>query len=282
MTFTVTAPGKLVVAGEYAVVDGGAAVVAAIDRGVRCSVAPGDEVVTPGDDSFVRAALEAIRAPPRRYVFEDANPVTLSDKPGFGGSAAATVAACAAGLRAAGRPLDDLLELALRVHHEVQGSGSGIDVRASVAGGATRWPGGAQVELPTLSAVYSGRSAKTGPRVQRYLAWGGREAFVRRSDELVAELASSPVAALEALRELLVAMSEEAGIAYWTPEHAEIARLARAHGGAAKPSGAGGGDVAVALVPDPDARAAFETACAASGLPPVAVSLATLAVDPPR
>lgn len=282
MTFTVTAPGKLVVAGEYAVVDGGAAVVAAIDRGVRCTVEPGDELVTPGDDRFVRAALAAVQAPARRYVFEDAHPVDLADKPGFGGSAAATVAACAAGLVARGASLDDLLETALAVHHEVQGSGSGIDVRASVRGGATRWPEGTTVELPPLSAVYSGRSARTGPRVRRYLAWAGREAFVRASDALVEALAEDPVAALEQLRELLVAMSRDAGVDYWTDEHAHIARLAREHGGAAKPSGAGGGDVAVAIVPDPDARAAFEAACAEADLPPIAVSLATLTVRPTR
>jgi len=274
----VVAPGKLVVAGEYAVVDGGVAVVAAIDRGVRCIVTAGEGVTTPGDDRFVRAGLLAVSAPARHYAFTDAKPAVLADKPGFGGSAAATVAACAAGLLARHAPLDTLLETALSVHHTVQGSGSGIDVRASVAGGVRRWPGGIARSLPRLTAIYSGRSASTGPRVQRYLAWSDRARFVDESNVLVAALDQDPVAALEALRELLVAMSRAAGIDYLTDAHARIAALARDHGGAAKPSGAGGGDIAVAVVPDPDARTAFEAACSAERLPPIAIEAAELSV----
>ena len=45
-------------------------------------------------------------------------------------------------------------------------------------------------------------------------------------------------------------------------------------GGAAKPSGAGGGDIAVAVFPDPDARTFFLDRCTRAGLPPVPVRLA--------
>jgi phosphomevalonate kinase len=253
----VEAPGKLVLLGEYAVVDGAPAIVAAIDRGVRCTVTPGVGIETPGDDRFVRAALEG--APVAHYRFEDTRPVAhLPGKPGFGGSAAATVAAIVA---AGFAP-----ERAASVHAAVQGGGSGIDVFASLHGGVRRFPDGAEVPCPSLVAVWSGASASTGPRVARYLAWAHRERFVADSRALVDSFAADPVRALREAYRLLLAMAEAAGVDYDRPAFARITALAAAHGGAAKPSGAGGGDVAVALFPDPDDRAAFATACEAEGL----------------
>lgn len=259
------APGKLVVLGEYAVLDGAPALVAAVNHGVRCEVLPGGGHQTPGDDRFVREALKG--APRALYRFTDWNPVSLphGHKAGFGGSAAATVAACLAGFGPEG-----LLQRAQAVHHAVQGSGSGIDVWASVHGGLRRWPSAQEQPPALLSAIYSGQSASTGPRVALYQAWGPREAFVERS----AELLELPL--LEALAEayaLLQGMARAAGIAYDTPAHRRIASLAREHGGAAKPSGAGGGDVAVAAFEDPEARAHFERACGIEGLPPIALRI---------
>ena len=60
MSRTILAPGKLMIAGEYAVLDGAPALVLAVDRGVKCSVTPADtlSISTPdGDDRFVRPAL---------------------------------------------------------------------------------------------------------------------------------------------------------------------------------------------------------------------------------
>ncbi|MEZ4240893.1 MAG: hypothetical protein R3F59_32995 [Myxococcota bacterium] len=265
----VVAPGKLVLLGEYAVLDGAPAVVAAVDRGVRCTVAPGDglQVVTPtGDDRFARAALEAVGAPPGRYTFADerAAPLPGGDKPGLGGSAAATVAAVLAGHLAAGRDVGrrERLEQALRVHRAVQGSGSGVDVAASTWGGVIRWVTGAEPEaLPppgaALAVVWSGASARTGPRVAQYLACPAREAFVARSREAVARFASEPVAAVRDAWAALVAMAEAADLAYRTPGIDALVALAAEHGGAAKPSGAGGGDVVIALFDAPAPRDRF-------------------------
>ena len=121
------APGKLVVLGEYAVLDGAPAIVAAVDRGVVCTVSDGDSVETPGDDRFARAGLLAADAPRRRYLFSDAVPWDLGEKPGFGGSAAAVVAACAAGIAARKADRAPLLDPALEAHRKVQGSGSGLE-----------------------------------------------------------------------------------------------------------------------------------------------------------
>lgn len=260
----IVAPGKLVLVGEYAVLDGGGAVVAAVDRGVACEVGPGDGIETPGDDRFVRAALAG--APRAHYRFFDHNPVDLPEKPGFGGSAAATVAAVVA----AGRPATE----AFALHAAVQGGGSGVDVFAAIHGGVRRFPGGEALACPPMVAVWSGRSAATGPRVSRYLAWSGRERFVAESRSLVEAFASAPILATAEARRLLVAMAADAGLDYDLPVFARLSELAAARRGAAKPSGAGGGDVAVALFPDPDARADFVAACEREGLRTIPVSVA--------
>ncbi len=260
-----TAPGKLVLMGEYAVLDGAPALVLAVHRGVGCHVERGGQglrIDTPtGDDRFVRAALEAVAAPPGRYGFFDLDPCPSEGKPGFGGSAAATVAAVLAG---GGQGPE-----AFAIHHRVQGSGSGIDVAASLHGGLLRFEGGAVRSLPPVEpvVVYSGQSAETGPRVRAYRGWSvGREAFVQASTTLVDRFAAEPIQALTEAAALLADMAQAAGIAYLTPGLERIAALAREHGGAAKPSGAGGGDCAVALLPSPQQRAAFEASCRAEGL----------------
>lgn len=270
---TVLAPGKLVLLGEYAVLDGGPALVMAIDRGVRCDItpAPGLEIETPdGDDRFVRPALRGCA--PGRYRFSPWNPVDLPGKPGFGGSAAACVAACVA----AGRPALDALD----IHRAVQGGGSGIDVLASALGGTLRVEGAdrsaARAHAPVV--VYSGTSARTGPRVERYRAWAdGRpdhQAFRERSAAAVDRFDADPLGAVEAALDNLIDMSRRADLDYLTPGLARVVDLARAHGGAAKPSGAGGGDVAVAWFLDPQAQTEFLAACQAHGLPSIPVQVA--------
>lgn len=288
MTRRFVAPGKVVVVGEYAVIDGAPAIVAAIDHGVTCEVddaASREWSVPAGDDRFVRAALEAVGAPPARYRFRDSVPaVDPTQKPGFGGSAAATVVAAFAGSNLAGAPLvgDDLLRRAAAVHHAVQGSGSGVDVAASALGGVLWFESGRARPVPAvpLLVVWSGQEARTGPRVAAWRALGGpsRDAFVRESAALAALFVTDPRAALGEGYRLLDEMTERAGIAWRTDAHARIAELARAFGGAAKPSGAGGGDCAVAWLPDPDATAAF--ARAIHDEPPLAVVPTTLAPGP--
>ena len=281
-TLLSTAPGKLVLMGEYAVLDGAPALVLAVHRGVGCRAVPGGtdlQVATPTDDDrFVRAALEATAAPAGRYRFFDLDPCDLPGKPGFGGSAAATVAAVLAG---GGRGPE-----AFAIHHRVQGGGSGIDVAASLHGGLVRFQAGEVQRLPVVEpvVVFSGQSASTGPRVTAYRGWSQRADFVASSTALVDAFTADPIPAMAEAGALLAAMARAAGIAYLTPGLERIAALAQAHGGAAKPSGAGGGDCAVALLPDADATRAFEAACAAHGLVVIPVSPApgasVRAIDP--
>ena len=269
------APGKVVVIGEYAVTDGAPAIVAAVDHGVavRWTSGPSVEIHTPGgDDRFVAAALRAVGSPPGRWTFEDQPARRSADKPGLGGSAAATVVATFAAMALAhpASPPDRaaVWRLAARVHFEVQGSGSGVDVAASAWGGFCRFELGAPpapVPATPLSVVWSGASAATGPRLAAYRAWPQRHRFVDESRALTHAFAADPIAATRASRRLLEAMAADAGLDYRTPALDHLADLAERHGGAGKPSGAGGGDCLVALLPDPDARAAFEAAARRDG-----------------
>lgn len=274
------APGKVVLLGEYAVLDGAPAIVAAVSSGVAVDVSPGALAIrTPtGDDRFVAAALHAAGAPAAHYAFSDWRPVDTAGKPGLGGSAAATVAAVLAARALRGLPLDEapaIASLAVSVHRAVQGSGSGVDVRASVYGGVIRLDGAVVSPLRPVSpvVVYSGSSRATGPSVARYLAWRDRARFVDATRAVVDGFSVDPVAALAAGLDLLRAMAREADLPYLTPALAEIAALAEHHGGAAKPSGAGGGDVAVALFHDPSAAVAFAGACAEAGYDVLPVSV---------
>ncbi|MEQ1569149.1 MAG: hypothetical protein ABMA64_26170 [Myxococcota bacterium] len=263
----VVAPGKVVLLGEYAVLDGAPAVVAAVDHGVVVTFTPGPirAVVTPVDDRFARAALDAVGAPAGTYVFADWNPVPGPDKVGLGGSAAATVAAVLVG--APGLDPHTRFRTALAVHRAVQGSGSGVDVAASTYGGVCRFEAEQVTPAPPVapSVVYSGQPARTGPRVEAYLAWRERSAFVAESRALVDQFGADPVGALRAAGRALRRMADRAGLAYWTDGIDGVVRLAEAHGGAAKPSGAGGGDIVVALFDAPEGRLAFEEAARAGG-----------------
>ena len=255
------APGKLVLLGEDAVLDGAPALVIAINRGVRCTVMPGHGIETPdGDTRFVAPALTDTAA--ARYVFRSWNPVDLPGKPGFGGSAAACVAACVA----AGRPPHD----AFAIHHTVQGSGSGIDIAASIHGGTMRFENRVVTPQPDVLPVviWSGQSAKTGPRVERYRSWSNdrqRQRFIDRSAQAVAHVHVDPVAAFADNWAALKDMAISANVPYTTPALTAISALASRFGGAAKPSGAGGGDCAVAVFDDPDRQHAFEAACDENG-----------------
>ncbi len=273
----VLAPGKLFVMGEYAVLNGGDAIVAAVDHGVRCRVQSGSGISTPdGDTRFVQAALKQAEAPIHHYEFSVWNPLPIEHKVGLGGSAAAVVAAFGAARLAQGQQMNEAdLALAKSAHFQVQGSGSGRDVMASYYGGLSRFCGEDRRVLAPLplTVIHTGQAAHTGPRVQAYQALGPQPAFLQEAADLVNAFESDPVEALLAYGQLLHDLSQRSDFCYMTEQHAEIIALSRHYGGGAKPSGAGGGDIAVALIPDKSARTAFVAACASQGLAEVPVGL---------
>lgn len=165
------APGKLLIAGEYAVLEPGfGALVTAIDRGVAvrlvAGAAPeltsretGPEPIPwreargrirfrdqPERLRHVASAMElalrhlarcGVRLPPFALGIESRLSDPEGRKYGLGSSAAVSAATVAAILALGGRGLDRGLvqRLASLAHHAAQGSGSGVDVAASVHGG---------------------------------------------------------------------------------------------------------------------------------------------------
>ena len=261
MTGVASAPGKIVLAGEYAVLCGAPAICMAVDR--RAVVTLGSltdgecRVTTPGfsgADRFriIDAVTRGTR--PARNIELDSSAFMSGDrKTGIGSSAALIVA-----LLAALEGKVDVFSEALDAHrHLQQGAGSGIDVAAAVHGGlfeyemATRavrrlaWPDGlafrviwtgvpssteAQLARLARSASCPSRSALllAAPRIRD--AWRSGDA-----DGILTEY----VGYIGVLRQFSV--DHDLGI--FDAGHEELTDAAMVEGLVYKPAGAGGGDV---------------------------------------
>jgi phosphomevalonate kinase len=241
----VIAPGKLVLTGAYAVLEGAPAIVAAVDRyAVSHDTAP-DEV-----------DVQALHDEGGR-------------KLGLGSSAASMVASEAA--RGVARGEDPTLSITrthlfrrVRAAHAAhQGGGSGVDVAAAVHGGVLRystdgdevsirpveWPAGV-----VLISFFSGSSARTSDLRARVGALRSRavlEGLHVASREAAAFVEQGDgrgfIRAAREFGRALAALGRAADAPIVPPAFAELADLAEAEEGAFLPSGAGGGDVAVWL-----------------------------------
>jgi mevalonate kinase len=198
------ASGKLFLLGEYAVLDGCPAVVAAIDRHIEvrlqreprarrvqisspeCGTVEFPPAQPPEIDGPWRFVIAAFRAAlsrrPKLGRFGGSLTLTSSmtnpggAKIGLGSSAAVTVATAAALLFAAGRSIgrDELFATALAAHRVAQdGLGSGADVAASVYGGVIRFePRGAAPPVVSPLAL--------PPHARLLVAWSGESASTTR------------------------------------------------------------------------------------------------------
>ena len=267
----VQAPGKAILCGEYAVLDGAPAICVAVDRHVVARPGPGIE--SPFVQAALRHAARALGTEPLEAVSVDSAPLyEAASKIGLGSSAAVTAAVVGLAFAAAGRSFDDraaLFAVADAAHAEAQGVvGSGIDVATSVYGGAIRFQRGSEVKITPISwpsalhltFVFSGQSASTADLVGRVRALRERDAalYAARIGALT-ELAKGFAAALERgdamnavsvvakWQPALAALGRAADAPIVTPFFEEVAAIAQAHAAAAKPSGAGGGDLGVIL-----------------------------------
>jgi phosphomevalonate kinase len=275
----VRAPGKVLLTGAYAVLDGAPAIVAAVDR---YAVADGERVTS----SAVPEVRAAFGAEPAPEVDVGALQDESGRKLGLGSSAAAVVAAI--GWRAAARGEDPRLPLvrarifraARAAHARVQNGGSGVDIAASVHGGVLRYSTSGEgaslqaLEPPpdlVMAVYFSGRSGRTSElraRVDRVRARDPKAAVfveLRVRAQRAADAFSTDVrefvAAARHFGATLDALGRAADAPIFPPEFLELAGVARAEGAAFLPSGAGGGDVAVWLgtaLPSPSFAALAE------------------------
>jgi len=269
-----SAPGKVILLGEHAVVYGRAAIAAAIDRRVEVALRPatGSARFDQEDDSRLATALkraaELVGGPTSDFVA-----TISSDLPramGLGSSAALSVALVRALATQAGRRLEvaELSALAFEIETIFHGTPSGIDnstaahgglifFRRNEAGRAQVRPLSAACSVPLVIALgREPRATQTtvGALRQRRAADPQRhEQLFDEIDRLVADAERAIVAG--DLAELGVLMNSNHGLlgtlGVSTDELESMVTLAR-RGGAlgAKLTGGGGGGAVICLCPD--------------------------------
>ena len=141
-TPVVAAPGKIFLVGEYAVLDGGVAVLAAVSRYAVAQYVPGTEPQSAVVGEAVKRSLTAIgeasAALPPGSVLVDTDAFCQGKfKIGLGSSAATAVATVGAMFETAGLSIehmqDEVFSTAEAAHRAAQGGvGSGADVAAAV------------------------------------------------------------------------------------------------------------------------------------------------------
>ncbi|MDB4972162.1 MAG: Phosphomevalonate kinase [Myxococcaceae bacterium] len=286
-----SAPGKLMISGEYAVLEGAVAIVASVDVRAHARWVDDATAILPPEARETRNLAELALGTLKGNLTIDASDLRKSGrKLGLGSSAAASAAVAGAVLASHGQDLTDpavqrrVLELALAGHKAIAPEGSGADVAASSLGGFVRFrlengqlAEAERVEFPKAIAtrvVWTGKEARTSEFVRAVREFEARDAraFAFLRDDLRDQAArfaeaiaqgdvSSVIAAAAAYGLGMGQLGRSAGVDIVTAELAKIAVLAKRHGGAAKPSGAGGGDVAIALFPDEESAQAFDSAC---------------------
>jgi mevalonate kinase len=268
---------KIILLGEHAVVHGHPAIAAAIDRGVRVTVKPGepgvhlrvpawDLEVSSSDDHPVADALRRICAAspalvkPAYHIEAEA---TVPAAAGLGSSAALCVAVTRGLLEARGKSWSDdqVANLANAGEHAFHDTPSGIDAAIAARGGLLwfrRGPRPVSLEAPPVPLVIglSGEPRSTAAMVARVTAAKksdpaaeallaqlgdaaerGRDALVRGDHGTLATLMNQAHQALAAL-----------GVS--TDRIDEMRRVALGAGAlGVKLTGAGGGGAVIALAP---------------------------------
>ena len=290
-----SAPGKVVLWGEYAVLEGASAAVLAVNRFARCTLeasgvwrfsTTGFEAATAQFDRLpATVPTDAAAVLPWQVLQEfpaaPSTPVSVAMhtgdfyrdgvKLGLGSSAALCVAVQAAVAALAGSTPDHAR--ALGAHRRLQaGRGSGIDIAASYFGGCLRFRDGGAKPCPDpwthRCFVWVGEPAHTTRKLDRfadYLCRGDRIALNALTQWCETLFDEPTVAALNAYADALKALDKAAGLGVYSPPHLAAERLARASGMVYKPCGAGGGDVGLAVADSPEPLPRFVASAEACG-----------------
>ncbi|HEX7506885.1 MAG TPA: hypothetical protein VF550_08940 [Polyangia bacterium] len=292
-TPVVIAPGKIFLVGEYAVLEEGPAVLAAVTRHAVAQYVPGIEPTS----NVVREAVlraqadigEAASALPPGSVLVNTDDFQQGQqKIGLGSSSATAVAAVGALLESAGISVEEnrarVFAIAHAAHQAAQGGvGSGADVAAAVHGGlikVERQPIGAPLVEPLtppaglhLVVFWTGQAVSTTNMIEGVQKFARRDptAYHQMIDNLremaekfVAELragsATGAVAAAGRYGRRLAVLGAAASVPIVTQAFTRASELAKELGGIAKPSGAGGGDIGIAMFATPEAARLFARA----------------------
>ena len=300
-TVTTSAPGKVVLSGEYAVLDGAPAVSMAINRRAVVTLAPVADkkaavrsvgLADRHDTSLFECAAKAARfcrAADYSFVLDTSAFIDAESgmKLGVGSSAALTVALVKS-LCTLAADEADVGEIAAIAHLDFQqGVGSGVDIATSVAGGLVEFrvqeTGVTKLDWPTgleFAMFWSGVAASTRDRVDRFSASDAKPSRAVLSEEASAVAfawksgsADAVVAASRKYNEVLMTFSIDHDLGIFEAGHDVLARDAHADGLVYKPCGAGGGDVGIALATDHEQLKAFTKRAVASGFQQLDIEL---------
>jgi phosphomevalonate kinase len=307
MKLVTDACGKVMLAGEYAVLFGFPAVIAAINRKAHCFFEASavmefvsEAQALPKDcDRLFKVAISCLKQAgyepmTGKYVLDTREffDQEHQQKIGLGSSSAATVALCK--LILAQHHIHDkyiLFKLAYRAHRLLNDNfGSGADVAAAVYGDVISYsPEGniepilADVAFNDLIFIYTNCAQSSKPFVKQVCSLSQSapdflRSFCRRSAALSLDFTTnghnfiSLMDNFHAQYALLQELGQQAKIDIISQEHEAIYQTARAHKGSAKPSGAGGGDIAIAVVPK-SMKSTFIQAIKRQGLAILSLSL---------
>ncbi len=297
MIVTASAPGKVVISGEYAVLEGAPALVMAVNRRCKVRLAPRtsgstgwrfvcrgyegqaehriDELTStialPRDDPAalaqrVLASAHFEHLPEHLDLSLDSRAAYLDGtKLGIGSSAAICVALTTA-LVALGEQADTL-SIAMAAHRAFQqGRGSGLDVATAHLGGFVRFERGLGEHRAWPAGVkyrfvFTGAAASTTDQLAKFERG-------RRTNHATNVLCAAAAAVAEAsdawfVRELgaytdaLAEFDRAMNLGVYSKSHRDIAALAAAHDVVYKPCGAGGGDIGVGIATDDEALERF-------------------------
>ncbi|MDR0335136.1 MAG: mevalonate kinase [Methanomassiliicoccaceae archaeon] len=282
MTVTASAPGKLIILGEHAVVYGKPAIALAIDRRIRCTLSKASETTVNGK------AFDEDKHPYLKYMLRSSeHPVRIETESGIppgsglGSSAALSTSFLRALNKLNGTDIDDgtLAKDAFDVEYTVQGGASPLDTSASTHGygvalnapedaGRHLWDisingrtwSVRDIAIPEMTLVvgYTGLHAATGPLVEKVRRYKDRNTFAA---DIVDEIGRTTTDGLDALRKGdLVKLGK-----LMTHDHKllsilgvscnELNKLVDAslrHSYGAKLTGAGGGGSMMALTDEPE------------------------------
>jgi phosphomevalonate kinase len=290
-----SAPGKEIVAGEFAVLDGAPAICMAVNRRAHVSITVSTEnhhtVSTPGFsddlDSIASIADSEKKYPLLAAVWQELQIETpdflniVLDSSGFSesgagkigiGSSAALTVALTAALDCLAGESRDIRNIAMAAHRRLQGSaGSGADIACSLAGGSIEYRMGelasAELSWPSdlnYALLWSGVPADTAAQLDKLDAAEAHPSRAELGDS--AEVAArawksgDPEQVMTVLRDYIATLRRfdvDHKLGIFDAGHAALADSANSLAVVYKPCGAGGGDLGIAISSDESDLAAF-------------------------